>query len=131
MLNPRPKRSSVVVTPKEVKLNKQIHFVYDSAEILPDSMSIIQEIALTLNEHSELSRIEIQGHTDNTGTEQYNMRLSQQRADAVKASLVQLGIDPSRLTTVGYGQERPLVPNTSARNRAVNRRVQLIILQRD
>jgi len=131
VLNPRPKRSSVVVTPKEVKLNKQIHFVYDSAEILPDSMSIIQEIALTLNEHSELSRIEIQGHTDNTGTEQYNMRLSQQRADAVKASLVQLGIDPSRLTAVGYGQERPLVPNTSGRNRAVNRRVQLIILQRD
>jgi len=127
MLNKRPAQSSVVVTPKELKLKKQVHFLKDMATIEPDSMVIIEEIADALKSHPEIRNIEIQGHTDNQGMPAYNLRLSQNRAQAVLDALVKLGVDPSRLEARGYGQDKPLLPNTSDANRARNRRVQLII----
>jgi len=127
MLNKRPTQASVVVTPKELKLKRQVHFLKDMATIEPDSMSIIEEIADTLKTHPEIRGIEIQGHTDNQGTPVYNLRLSQNRAQAVLDALVKLGVEPSRLEAKGYGQDKPLLPNTNEPNRAKNRRVQLII----
>jgi outer membrane protein OmpA-like peptidoglycan-associated protein len=126
-LNKRPKTPNVVVTDREVKLKKAVHFQHDSAEILPDSMSIIEEIADVLNTHSEIPSVEIQGHTDDSGTPPYNLRLSSERANAVREALILNGVDPNRLTARGYGQEKPLVPNTNEANRARNRRVQLMI----
>ena len=70
--------------------------------------------------------IEVQGHTDNVGQAAYNQKLSQQRADSVKAYLVRKGVEGSRLVAKGYGMTQPLVPNTTAPNRALNRRVQFI-----
>ncbi len=129
-LTPRPKKANVVVTPKEVKLYKQVLFATDSSVILPESMAIVQETAAVLRDHPELTSIEIQGHTDDVGSPPYNKRLSQERAEAVRTALVSLGIDGSRLTAAGYGQEKPLVPNRTDANRARNRRVQLVILSR-
>jgi outer membrane protein OmpA-like peptidoglycan-associated protein len=126
-LNKRPKKANVVVAANELKLKKQVHFATDSANIEPDSQALLQEIADVLNKRSDIAHLEIQGHTDNTGSPIYNQRLSQQRADAVRDALVQLGIDGGRLDSKGYGQEKPLVPNVSAANRARNRRVQLMI----
>jgi outer membrane protein OmpA-like peptidoglycan-associated protein len=68
----------------------------------------------------------VQGHTDNVGGDGYNMNLSQKRADSVRAYLVAKGISPSRLVSKGYGFHQPLVPNTTASNRELNRRVQFI-----
>jgi outer membrane protein OmpA-like peptidoglycan-associated protein len=68
---------------------------------------------------------QIGGHTDNQGARGYNMKLSARRAEAVKAWLVAKGIAASRITTAGYGDTHPLVPNTSDENRARNRRVEL------
>ena len=129
-INKRPKRPNVVVTYKELKLRKRIHFQHDSADVLPDSMSILQELADVLKHRTDLQQVEIQGHTDNTGTAAYNMRLSQQRANTVRDALVNLGVDAGRLTAKGYGQSKPIVPNVSAANRARNRRVQIIITKR-
>ena len=129
-LNKRPKKATVTVTAKEVKLTKQINFDPDSATITKDSAAIVQEIAMTLKEHPELTRVEIQGHTDNSGTPAYNKRLSQERAEAVRNAVVSLGVETSRLTAMGYGQDKPLGPNTSDAGKAKNRRVQMMILER-
>jgi outer membrane protein OmpA-like peptidoglycan-associated protein len=75
--------------------------------------------------------VEVQGHTDNSGTPEHNKTLSEQRAEAVRLWLVQHGVVADRLIARGYGQEKPLVPNTSAANRGRNRRVQFIILDAD
>jgi outer membrane protein OmpA-like peptidoglycan-associated protein len=129
-LNKRPAQANVVVTKTEVRLRKQVHFQHDSAEILPDSAAILEELADVLKKRAEIQSVEVQGHTDNTGNAAYNMRLSQERAQAVVNALQRLGVDPSRMQAKGYGQEKPVVPNTSDGNRARNRRVQVIIVKK-
>ena len=129
-LNKRPKTPNVTVAANEVKLKKQVHFAHDAATIEPDSASLLEEIADVLKTRTEIAKMEIQGHTDNTGSPVYNQRLSQQRADAVRDALLKLGIDGSRMEAKGYGQDKPLVPNVSPANRARNRRVQLMITQK-
>jgi outer membrane protein OmpA-like peptidoglycan-associated protein len=125
----RPAIPNVVVTKKEIKLRKEVHFLHGSAEILPDSMAILEEAADAIKAHPELGTIEVQGHTDDTGTPDFNLKLSADRANAVRDVFVDNGVDASRLTTHGYGQEKPLAPNTTPKNRAKNRRVQLIVVQ--
>jgi outer membrane protein OmpA-like peptidoglycan-associated protein len=71
-------------------------------------------------------KIEVQGHTDNRGSANYNKGLSNRRAGSVMKYLVSHGVSPDRLTSQGYGFDRPLVPNTSDQNRALNRRVQFV-----
>jgi OmpA-OmpF porin, OOP family len=131
MLRPKPKQAKVVVTAKEITIKEQIQFALDSAVILPDSFGILTEIADTVIRHPEIKRIEVQGHTDNSGTAEHNQLLSEQRAEAVRAWLVQHGVGSDRLVARGYGQERPLVPNVTAGNRSQNRRVQFIILEKE
>jgi outer membrane protein OmpA-like peptidoglycan-associated protein len=126
-LNKRPQQPNVIVTSRELKLRKQVHFQHDSAEILPDSSAILEELADVLNTHPEIKSIEVQGHTDNEGNAAYNLKLSESRAQAVVDSLVRLGVDPLRLQAKGYGDTKPLMPNNNEANRAKNRRVQLMV----
>jgi len=127
-IHKRPKQTNIVVTAKELKLKKQIHFLHDSASIQTDSFGIVEELAEVLRTHIDITKIEIQGHTDDSGTAEHNQKLSRDRADAVRDALVVLGIAKDRLVAKGYGMEKPLVPNTNAGNRAKNRRVQLMIV---
>lgn len=129
-LNKRPKQASVKIVGQEIKLSKQIHFETDSAKIVGDSNALLEEIADILQRTPGLKRVEIQGHTDNTGSRDRNATLSQERADAVRSWLMRAGVDGSRLAAKGYGQEKPIVPNITAANRARNRRVQFIILEK-
>ena len=73
-------------------------------------------------------RIELSAHTDDQGTDAYNDRLSQQRGEKAKQYIVRKGISPDRISAVGYGKRRPLLPNTSEENRAVNRRVEFKVV---
>lgn len=126
-LNRRPAQANVVLTKTELKLKRQVHFLFDSSEIQPDSQAILEEIAEALRSHAEIRSVEIQGHTDDVGTPEHNLRLSEERATAVRDALVVLGVESSRLSARGYGKEKPLLRSTSADARAKNRRVQLMI----
>ncbi|MEM9195014.1 MAG: OmpA family protein, partial [Myxococcota bacterium] len=124
----RPSR--VIVEETEVTILEQINFALDRWEIDPSSFGLMDEIAETLNAHPEILRVEIQGHTDNQGTAQYNLILSNRRANSVRQGLVDRGVDTNRLVSRGYGLTQPLVDNDTPENRARNRRVQFIIQDR-
>jgi outer membrane protein OmpA-like peptidoglycan-associated protein len=74
-------------------------------------------------------RISIEGHTDNIGSAAYNGELSQRRAEAIKSQLVGLGIANERISTVGYGKDFPVAANDSDTNRAINRRVEVVVFE--
>jgi outer membrane protein OmpA-like peptidoglycan-associated protein len=130
-LRAKPKTANVRVTPNEITIRQQVQFALDSVVILPESFGLLTEIADILIRHPEIKRVEVQGHTDNTGTPEHNQSLSEGRAEAIRGWLVQHGVQPDRLMARGYGQDKPLVPNVTAANRATNRRVQFIIVDKD
>jgi outer membrane protein OmpA-like peptidoglycan-associated protein len=127
----RPARSLITVRDREIVIRRQVNFATDSAEILPDSIPLLSEIADVLLRNPGIRRIEIQGHTDNRGSRERNMDLSQRRAEAVRDWLIAAGVESSRLEARGYGDTEPRVPNLTAANRARNRRVQFMITERD
>jgi len=102
-----------------------ILFDVDKATIKPQSMGTINQIYKLLKENPSF-KYEIDGHTDNSGDAKHNLELSQQRADAVKAQLVSMGIDASRLTTKGFGDTKPIDSNDTPEGRANNRRVEFV-----
>lgn len=102
-----------------------IQFDVAQATIKPESMGAINEVAKLMKDHGDLD-FEIRGHTDSDGDEDANMALSQQRAEAVKAKLMEAGIEDSRLTTKGFGESQPLDTNDTAEGKANNRRVEFV-----
>lgn len=120
-----PEKSLVVVTNCEVRILQQIHFAYNKATIRPISYPVLDAVVDVLISNPSI-KLEVQGHTDNRGGADYNRELSQRRAAAVMRYLKRRGISAGRLMSAGYGFDRPLVPNDTADNRSLNRRVQFI-----
>lgn len=115
---------SAEVTAAGTWIYKDIQFEVNKADLRQSSFPVLNEIAGALKAQPDLS-IEIQGHTDSTGAHAYNVGLSQRRAESVKAYLVSKGIDSSRMTTKGYGPDRPIATNKTKEGRARNRRVEV------
>jgi OOP family OmpA-OmpF porin len=107
---------------------KGINFSTDKADVRPQDYAGLDEVVVVLKENPTI-KVEIQGHTDNTGTEEYNQGLSQRRADAVKAYFVEKGIAEDRLSTIGYGESKPVDTNDTVEGRFQNRRVQLKVIE--
>jgi outer membrane protein OmpA-like peptidoglycan-associated protein len=120
----------VYVTPDRVVITQQPRFATDRDVILPASVPLLMEVASVIDAHSELTRIEIQGHTDNQGTDAHNDDLSQRRAASIRAWLVGRGISPERLVARGYGASRPIADNNSTQGRQHNRRVEFVVVER-
>jgi OOP family OmpA-OmpF porin len=123
-----PKKPALaIVTDKEIKIMQQIHFEFDKDKIKPESFPILDAVSDILVQNPKI-RLEIQGHTDNKGSAVYNKKLSDRRAAAVLKYLVAKGIDAGRLTSFGYGLERPIADNKTDQGRALNRRVQFVLI---
>ncbi len=102
---------------------KKVQFVSGSATLTKAAKAELDKGATILSEHPDI-KISIEGHTDNTGKEAANQKLSEKRAEAVKAYFVKKGISADRLVTVGYGQSNPIADNKTVKGRAENRRVE-------
>ena len=106
----------------------QLHdilFDLDKATLQQESDKQLQDVLTLLKNSSDL-KLEVQGHTDDQGADDYNMSLSQRRAETVVGYLNLFGIDAARLTPKGYGESTPVAPNTTEEGRAKNRRVELV-----
>jgi outer membrane protein OmpA-like peptidoglycan-associated protein len=106
---------------------RPILFDFDSAVVKPESYPLIDEIVDQMMSLPRL-KLEIQGHTDNVGTEEYNQALSEARAKAVYDELVKRGVEPYRLRWRGFGMSMPVASNDTEEGRAKNRRTQFVIL---
>jgi outer membrane protein OmpA-like peptidoglycan-associated protein len=126
-----PPAASVEEKKLQQQLNvivKNLQFEVGSSVIARNSFDDLDKLADLLTQNPN-ARLNIDGHTDNQGELEKNMRISRERAEAVMMYLVEKGIDEGRLKATGYGPTKPLVPNTSRENRAVNRRVELNLQQ--
>jgi OOP family OmpA-OmpF porin len=108
----------------EIRLSEQVQFATSSARILPESDELLAEVAQILEAHPEIELLSVEGHTDNSGSEQVNEKLSRDRALAVVMRLVERGISARRLTAKGYGSAQPIDDNATVEGRKNNRRVE-------
>jgi outer membrane protein OmpA-like peptidoglycan-associated protein len=112
-----------------IKIPGKVHFDTDKATLKDDkeTKEILQTVADLMKENAHITKLRVEGHTDDQGAADHNQTLSQQRAESVLEALVKAGVDKGRIDPKGWGQDRPLVKNDSANNREQNRRVEFKI----
>lgn len=123
---PDTKPQRVEVTADQIVIRQKVNFATGKATILPDSFSVLDDVAIAMKDNAQL-RVEIGGHTDNVGDDAQNQRLSKDRADAVWEYLLSKGVAATRMTTMGYGETRPIDTNMTEAGRNNNRRVEFVI----
>ncbi|MCP3057664.1 OmpA family protein [Myxococcus sp. K38C18041901] len=121
---------NVVIKKDRIEIKKQILFGSGSAKIVGNKQNnaILDDVAQALRDAPWIGKVRIEGHTDSLGKDEANLRLSQKRADAVMAQLLRRNIDPGRMEAVGFGETRPIGPNTTKAGRAQNRRTEFNII---
>lgn len=111
----------------EQLVTNSIHYRVGSANIEPNSLTTLNTILTMMQENPQI-RIEIAGHTDSTGSKEFNMRLSQMRAESVASWLIQNGVSSKRISVKGYGDTRPIEDNSTEEGRRKNRRTEIVIV---
>lgn len=119
----------VIYEEGKIQVLDNVQFEHGSSEIKPESNSLLDQVALHMKANPEIKRVRVEGHTDDTGPHDVNVRLSKQRAEAVRRHLVSRGVNAQRLTAEGYGPDKPLVSGTTEEARAKNRRVEFVVDQ--
>lgn len=121
---PEDEPQQVFIKKDRLEITEVIYFAFDKAEILEQSFPLLLQVASVINAHPELTHLRIEGHTDRVGSAEYNRELSLARANTVKQFLIERGgVDGARLSTRGYGFDRPL-----GNDDAANRRVEFLII---
>ncbi len=116
----RPAPRSQVVTLSNVL------FKHDEAELLPGAAPTLEQLASFLRDNPD-TNVTLEGYTDSTGSDSYNLQLSQRRAEAVRTALVRRGIDPTRVNARGMGESVPVASNDTVQGRQLNRRVEVVL----
>lgn len=107
----------------------QVRFAFDQADLGDEAQSRLTALADDLKAQNKNVYVEIQGHTDAIGSEEYNLRLGEERAEAVRRFLSQQGIPLHRMSVISYGESEPVTENGNREGRAQNRRVVLVVLE--
>ena len=113
----------------QIRIREQVKFKTVSAQILRESDYILDAVVKILLEHTEITKVRVEGHTDSRAGRRYNKKLSQRRAASVVKWLIKHGIDKRRLTSEGFGLERPVATNHTEEGRRQNRRVEFHIVE--
>ena len=121
----KPKKKPVQQILREAFDN--LDFEFNKAIIKPASFASLNELSEILNKVNW--NLILSGHTDNAGSEDFNLKLSTKRAEAVKNYLINKGIAAERITAKGFGESMPIAPNDTEQNRAINRRVEFFIVK--
>jgi outer membrane protein OmpA-like peptidoglycan-associated protein len=124
-----PDKGSVIIQDNNIVILDKIKFATNSAQILPESNRILDAVATTINHHPEFMLMEIAGHADERATDQYNLRLTQDRVNSVMAALVQRGVAKEKLRSKGYGEYCPEDPGHNETAWEKNRRVEFKIVK--
>ncbi len=118
----------VKVTQEAIVIIEKVHFELNGDRVLEQSYALLDAVAATLAAHPAIKKVEVQGHTDDLGPDEYNLNLSQRRAESVARYLIDRGVAAGRLDAKGYGESIPLVADTTEEARAANRRVEFRII---
>ncbi len=132
-LSPRPKRRVVILQKNKNKIavRRKIHFASGKTNLRADAHQILDGVIEVLVNHPEIKKLRIGGHTDSVGSRRLNQRLSQGRAESVMNYLTSQGIPPDKLEAKGYGEAKPIAPNSTRRGREQNRRVEFTIVEQE
>lgn len=126
---PPPGPSRVVLTASSITIADKVQFQTGKAEILPASFGLLDEVARVFLDNDQIEQVQIEGHTDSTGTAAINRKLSQARAESVMKYLASKGVKAKRMTAKGFGPDRPMADNGDETGREINRRVEFNILK--
>ena len=126
---PPPGPDRVVLTASNIVISDKVQFETGSAELKQVSFTLLDEVVKVLKDNPQIDQIEIQGHTDSTGTPDVNRKLSQARAESVAKYIAKKGIKQARLTSKGFGPDQPIADNDTDAGREANRRVEFLIVK--
>ena len=122
--------SLVTLTDRRLIIHDKVYFETNKAIIKPESHELLYMVARTLVEHPEVLKVRVEGHADERGGDDFNLQLSQRRAESVRQFLIRSGVAPGRLTAKGWGEQKPLQEASNEEAWAVNRRVEFHITER-
>ncbi len=123
------KQTLIIVRRDRIELRQQVHFAPTKSRILRDSYELLRQVSRALKDAPHVP-VRIEGHTDDVGKLKSNMKLSQDRADAVRKFLVRLGVNPGQLVAEGFGPTRPVASNRTRAGKAKNRRVEFHMIEK-
>lgn len=126
---PPPGPDKVILTPSNIAITDKVQFETGKADLKPVSLPLLDEVVGVMKSNPQIEIVEIGGHTDSTGSADFNRTLSQQRAESVMRYITSKGIKKERLTAKGFGPDVPVADNETDVGREANRRVEFAIIK--
>lgn len=128
---PEPDPPRVELKEDRIEIHEKVQFEYNSANILEVSHSLLNEVGDVIKKTARIKKIQVEGHASSDGADDYNMRLSDKRAKAVRAYLVTQGVAKAKLVAKGFGETKPVADNETETGREKNRRVEFNIVEQE
>lgn len=126
---PPPGPDRVVLTASNIAIMDKVQFDTGKASLLPASFPLLDEVAKVMKDNPQIELVQVEGHTDSTGSADFNRKLSQERAESVVKYLTSKGVKGSRFDAKGFGPDRPIADNNTDAGRDANRRVEFNIVK--
>ena len=125
-----PPPPAAEIKDEKIELNEKVQFEFAKAELLPQSKKLLDEVVKIMKEHPEIENIRIEGHTDSDASDGYNLKLSNNRAAAVRSYLESQGVEGNRMESKGFGESKPIADNNTDAGKEQNRRVEIHIVKK-